>query len=190
MDKNSRCRWREVRWITGAAAVFALSCASSPPGGLLVGDWRTPDGSSQKVAVSFRREAYGRGMLSMQLGESGERFSGPYLRIHEAADEGRVRRMHEMWVSDDFDGWERDPAGRSTAGSSITLDGFRRRYDHVVVATLTGSRGSLMRCHLELIDAERGLPGGATGTCQASQGDVVVVERRRRPGSGENTGDE
>jgi hypothetical protein len=181
MVRIRRCERGRAGWQAFVGVVFlcAVGCASPPSGGVLVGHWSPAGSPTQNIAVSFHREQYGQGTLSMQLGVSGERFAGPYLRIHETADEARVRRMHEMWVSDSFDGSQRDPAGLPTSGSGITLDGFRRHYNRAVVATLTGNRGGVMRCHLELVDTEKGLPGGATGTCESSHGDVVAIERRR-----------
>ena len=45
----------------------------------------------------------------------------------------------------------------------------------LVVATLIGNQGNKMRCSFSLEDRSLGLPGGATGKCQVSNGDVIEV---------------
>ncbi len=173
---------RPAGWLALVSCWGLLGCAS-PGSGLLVAAWESPAGSTEKVALSYQREQVGKGRLVVQLGPDGERYAGSYLRLGENADEARLRRMHLIWASDRFEGFGEDPGGLRPGADGITLGALRRHYSRSVLAALDGDRGGLMRCQLELVDATRGLPGGASGTCQTTGGDVLRIRRRQGPAS-------
>jgi len=159
------------------AAAMSLA-AADPVGGTFGGSWRPLQGPAQGVSFSYHREQEGTGRISVELPGSGV-FVGEYLRLTGERSASRVERVFARWRSDGFDGFEEGPAGQPWDRGRSALESFRRKHRDRVVATLISEAGSSMRCSFALASPALGLPGGAVGRCQITDGSVIDVASTR-----------
>jgi hypothetical protein len=167
-------RSRHLLWIAWAGL---LAASAQAVGGVMAGRWFPVDHDSETVTVSFNSERKGQGLIHITLGRDGERFKGSYLRIDEDAPQKDLSRIHSTWTSRSFDHFEAGPYGDEWLSSEIRIPAFRRRYSGEVVASLTGDRGGAIRCRFSLERPDLGLPGGATGRCQVTDGSTIEIGR-------------
>jgi len=165
---------RHLLWIASAGL---LAVSAHAVGGVMAGRWSPVDREPETVAVSFNSERKGQGLIHITLGRDGERFKGSYLRIDESAPKALLSRIHGAWTSRSFDRFETGPYGNERLSKEITIPAFRRRYSGEVVASLAGDRGGAMRCRFSLERPDLGLPGGATGRCQVTDGSTIEIGR-------------
>lgn len=160
-------------WLLPCLALL-LGASPSPEGGSLTGHWRGSDGQTHEVMLSYHRELQSAGRISVEL-PSGEVFAGEYLRLAGERKAARIERIYARWRIEDFDRFDRGPTGQPWSRAESGLESFRRRHRERVVATLISETRSSMRCSFELVAPERGLPGGASGRCQLTDGSVIDV---------------
>jgi hypothetical protein len=167
---------RHLLWIVSAGL---LAVSAHALGGVMAGRWSPVDRETETVTVSFNSERKGQGLIRVTLGPEGERCKGSYLRIDEYAPQDLLSRIHGAWTSRSFDRFEVGPYGDERLSREIRIPAFRRRYSGEVVASLAGDRGGAMRCRFSLARPDLGLPGGATGRCQVSDGSAVEIGRSK-----------
>ena len=165
---------RHLLWIASAGL---LAISAHAVGGVMVGRWSPVDHESETITVSFNSERKGQGLIHITLGRDGERFKGSYLRIDENAPQNLLSRIHSAWTSRSFDRFEAGPYGDERLSREIRVPAFRRRYSGEVVASLAGDRGGAIRCRFSLERPDLGLPGGATGRCQVTDGSTIEIGR-------------
>ena len=107
---------------------------------------------AKRIEVTYTDMRLGKGILKTVL-PGGERFEGKIVKIGSA-----------------------DVQSESTVTDSGSAD-----FDDVQVfegnakATLTGSRGNIMKCRFNLTDSMMGLSSGGFGLCQVSDGRVIDI---------------
>jgi hypothetical protein len=154
------------------SAVAAVSCTTSPRGqDSFSAEWSTSSGRQREVRFSWQSRGTGVGKLQTKLGP--ERFEGYYARIHEQGAP-IITSVYKDWGDQAFanhawgPGWDGfEPVDYAT---------FVRAYSGRVLASLSGSAGSALRCNLETTRPERGVLAGARGRCQVSDGGFVKID--------------
>jgi hypothetical protein len=156
-----------------SAALLAPSAQAL--GGIMAGRWSPMGREPETVTVSFNSDRKGQGTMHITLGREGERFKGTYLRLGADAPRNRLSLIYGAWTSSAFDGFESGPYGSGWVREEITIQSFQRRYSGEVVASLAGDRGNSVRCRFRVRRPDLGLPGGATGRCQVTDGSTIEV---------------
>lgn len=98
----------------------------------------------------------------------GEAFTGTYLSFSPALDVGSAQEFYDAWYRD----WDVPPSS-GKAWRHYPVTDYLVMFGGEVLATLHGDRGTRMRCHFEVLQAEYGLRSGGRGTCQLSTGEIV-----------------
>jgi len=153
-------------WIAvlSTAAALALTACETTSGGTGSGNVR---GTQKPVAFTWQSEDSNSGDITATFG-SGRVFKGKYFQITR---ETRVERLDSLW-----DGWGRS-AYRRGAWRYWSADpgpGFMKSYSGRVLANLHSTDGEYMRCHFNLISAQRGMAGGGEGRCQLSESNKEI----------------
>jgi hypothetical protein len=159
-----------------AIALFGLACASTPPSGIMVGQWTPKSGAPQRIPISWQAIDDSQGTLHVTLGKGGEHFEGKYVRVHKDQSTATLRTAYNDWSATAPTSLDWGPEGNYSEGETIEFDDFLDRYTGKVVATLFGNRNGSMNCHLTLSVPERGLSGGGVGECRVSGGGRIDVE--------------
>jgi hypothetical protein len=158
-----------------ALATGMAGCASILGRSTAKGQWKAPEKAAQEVALHFRSEGDGRGTIRMKLGDGGEAFEGTYVQVSSDTPADVVQPIILAWAPTwTAHGWgvRSDPWMEGITG----IAGFLRHYDGKIVAALEGEQQT-MRCRFDLIDPEKGVRGGAAGSCQLSGGGTISVPR-------------
>jgi hypothetical protein len=153
-------------------AVLCTGVAGCLGNSTLKGQWTPPGESPRETAIQFRSEGEDRGTVRVELGEDGEAFEGRYVQVSSDTSADLVRPIilawAPIWTKQEAllypDPWMEDISG---------IAAFVRHYDGKVVAALEGERQT-MRCRFDLADPEKGVRGGASGSCQLSGGGRIV----------------
>lgn len=155
-------------------AVLLCLAAAQPQGGSIAGTWKPPTGEPGAVSLSYHREQEGAGRISVVL-PTGEVFVGEYLRLSGDLKSARIDRIFARWQSEGFDQFEVGPAGQPWDRRHSAVVTFRRKHLDRVVATLISETRKTMRCSFALVSPKLGLPGGASGRCQLTDGATIDV---------------
>jgi hypothetical protein len=169
---------RKSRWVALVVVLCTgiAGCASLLGRGTVKGEWKPPEKPAQEVALHFRSEGDDRGTIRMKLGDDGGTFEGTYVQVSSNTPAEVVQPIILVWAPT----WmEQEPVLHPDPWmEGITgIAGFVRHYDGKLVAALEGEQQT-MRCRFELTDPEKGVRGGASGSCQLSGGGSIAV----RPG--------
>jgi hypothetical protein len=166
--------WKS-RWVALAVALCTgfAGCASLLGRSALQGVWKPPQEPVREVTFHFRSEDGGRGTVRVDLGDGGESFEGTYVEVSLETPAEAVQPIILAWEPT----WTEqepflypDPWMEGING----IAAFVRRYSGKLVAALAGEQQT-MRCRFDLVDPERGVRAGASGSCQLSGGGTVVV---------------
>lgn len=168
------------RYLTLLGLAGLLLGAAEPGGGTLAGVRALEGVAPEPVRFVYHRELDGTGRIYLEL-PSGEAYVGTYLRLSGEWSPSRVERIFARWKQVEFDRFEVGPTGQPWEREQSALERFRRRHRKRVVATLISDRGASMRCSFALDAYERGLPGGASGRCQLTDGSVIDLARSAEP---------
>jgi len=169
---------RKSRWVALAVALCTGSggCASLSGRSTLTGVWKPSEEAAREVVFHFRSRGGGRGAVQVDLGERGGAFEGTYVEVALDTPAEAVQPIMLAWVPT----WTEqepflypDPWMEGING----IAAFVRRYSGRLVAALEGEQQT-MRCRFDLVDPEKGVRAGASGSCQLSGGETIVV----RPG--------
>jgi hypothetical protein len=140
----------------------------------LKGEWKPPENPAREVALHFRSKGDDRGTVRMKLGDGGEAFEGTYVQVSSDTPAEAVQPIILAWAPTwteqepllHPDPWMEDVTG---------IAAFVRHYAGKLVAALEGEQQT-MRCRFDLADPEKGVRGGASGSCQLSGGGTVAVQ--------------
>lgn len=103
----------------------------------------------------------------------GESFSGKFHQITRTTQVDDIDLLHDSWTGDPW----RSP--RWTWGGAWPYYDSREEFithnTGRAIAVLTGDRGTMMRCHFDLADPDRGMSGGGDGECQLSDGQRITA---------------
>jgi hypothetical protein len=106
--------------------------------------------------------------------EGAEGFSGMYVEVKADTKKGSVRPIIELWSSIwKARSWNRGEDPWSSHGGVASA--FLSQYEGFLVAVLYDDAGESMRCRFKLRAPERGIKGGAEGTCQTSTGGTITL---------------
>lgn len=154
-------------------AALALSCASGVKhSGSFAATWTDAGGAHGRVKGEWMGDTRTDGVLSIEFG--GEKFRGWYAQIR-AKGSPNITAVYEGWelpiyaIHDWGPGWQDfEPVDYAT---------FVRVHSGSVLATLAGSRGRAIRCHLQALQPERGVFARVQGRCQISDGGRLDVTK-------------
>ena len=107
---------------------------------------------AKRIELTYTDSRPGKGSLQTVL-PGGERFEGKIVRI------GSADVQSDTGVS----------GSESTVFESVQTFGGNAK------ATLSGSKGNIMKCRFKLTDSIIGLSGGGFGICQVSDGRVIDI---------------
>jgi len=107
---------------------------------------------AKRIELTYTDSRLGEGNLQTVLPD-GERFEGQIVRIGSADDQSNT----------DVSGSE------STGFEEVKL------FDGNSEATLSGSKGNIMKCRFNLTDSIIGISSGGFGICQVSDGRVIDI---------------
>jgi len=170
-----------LRGALAVALVGLFGCSGSAQApemrdsGMLPARWLTADGRSQEVPFSFEVESDSQGLLLTTLGDGGEHFRGPYVRVEESTQGEWVTEVYNGWSSPEWETWKHDSDGGWTETAKSFGD-FADFYTGKVVGTLHGSENHAMRCRFTLTDPDAGWKQGGKGECQVSDGARVELD--------------
>ncbi len=107
---------------------------------------------AKRIELTYTDSRLGKGSLQTVL-PNGERFEGKIVKIGSA-----------------------DPQSDTAASGSQSTD-FEdvQLFDANAEATLTGNKGSIMKCRFNLADSIMGLSSGGYGICQVTDGRVIDI---------------
>ena len=107
---------------------------------------------AKRIEMTYTDMRLGKGILKTVL-PGGERFEGKIVKIGAADDQS------DTTVTD----------SGSAAFDDVQV------FDGNAEATLSGSRGHVMKCRFNLTDSIIGLSSGGFGLCQVSDGRVIDI---------------
>ncbi len=107
---------------------------------------------AKRIELSYTNSRVGKGSLQTML-PGGERFEGKIVKI----------------------GSEDAPSDTAVSGGESTLFEDVQLFDGNAEATLSGSKGNIMKCRFNLADSIIGLSGGGFGICQITDGRVIDI---------------
>jgi hypothetical protein len=159
---------------TWCCAPYLLACQAAPQRGLLEARWTAPDGHSEMIPFSFEAIDADHGGFFTTLGRGGEHYSGPYVLVRESTKDKLVTEVWNGMSSPEWEVWD-EGADDTWHAQGISFGAFAHFYTGRAVASLTGNRGTLMRCQLQLDRPDQGLLAGGTGQCQTTARDRITL---------------
>jgi hypothetical protein len=140
----------------------------------LHGSWTDPGKQAQPVTFEIYHppgELWG----EIQAKRDGaEPFRGMYVHVKSDTKKGSVRPIIVLWSATwKVRSWNRGADPWSSHGDDAAA--FLSEYKGFLVAELYNEAGESLRCRFKLRAPERGVVGGATGTCQTSTGGTITL---------------
>jgi hypothetical protein len=155
-----------IRVIGLALLLGSLSgCTSTGP---ISGQLVLPGQAAQRVTLTYVTNRFDEGGQITGTMPSGESFSGHFVQVTPTSTVDSVGPVWSSWSSPIWNDW--GPFDETRIGGSVDAATFRTNYSGKVVATLSGDRGTVMRCRFELVNPSGGMENGGTGECQLSTG--------------------
>lgn len=138
-----------------AAVLIIAGCETSGSGTAT-----SPSGDLAAVLTWEAHDSHS-GTMNANL-SSGGRYSGPFFQITE---ETRADVVSPLW-----DGWSYSPRHRWDYWGPGEWTRFVTYYSGRVVANLSATDGTHMRCRFHLANPSAGFSGGGQGDCQLPDG--------------------
>jgi hypothetical protein len=165
-----------IRVIGLALALGSLSgCTSTGP---ISGQLVLPGQAAQRVTLTYVTDRFDEGGQITGTKPSGESFSGRFVQVTPTSTVDSVGPMWSTWSSPIWNDW--GPFDETRIGGSADAATFRTNYSGKVVATLSGDRGTVMRCRFELVNRRAWQNGGTGGASSHRRPDAQLSAQGQR----------
>lgn len=159
----------------GTMAGEITSPDTAPPErGTKAGPTAAPKPKHELVAFTWKSDGDATAGTIKTTLPDGEKFTGKFHEITRTTTVDAVGDVYGEWYGGPWAGPDWTWGDMFPYYSST--EEFITQYTGRAVATLTGDRGTKMRCHFRLDDPERGMKGGGHGECQLSSGERITTQ--------------
>lgn len=163
-----------IALLLGLAGCATPSATPGPRVSTLSGSRKDPGKAARPVTFEISQppgDLWGR-IRAKEEGAEG--FSGMYVEVTSDTVKGSVRPIIALWSAIwRARSWNRGADPWISQGDAAST--FLSRYKGFLVAALYDAAGESMRCRFKLRAPERGVEGGAEGTCQTSNGGTITL---------------
>ncbi len=167
--KAARPRLVRVALVAAGAALLLSACGTMS--GMGGGDLVEAGKPAEPVLISWTSDDDAlSGTMVATLPD--RTYSGPFFEITQQTREETLAPLWGGWN----EGWDDWSYWVNTPDEEYTVSHFITHYSGKVVANLSASDGSRMRCRLHLLKPVSGMAGGGEGECQVA-GDGAIQAR-------------